>query len=95
MDNETQLENLVLGPFREIVAKTREAVDNANAADDADAKAMAKASRGLLVKTEKALTKIEPLSGKLLEEYGEVFIDAIKESGMSSFLHTSPNKYLG
>ncbi|KAK4193871.1 hypothetical protein QBC35DRAFT_8426 [Podospora australis] len=85
MNNETQLNHLVLSPFREVVVKCREAVENAKTAqNDAGVQAMTKASRGLLTKSERALGKIEPLCKRLLEEYGEVFIDALKESGMFS-----------
>jgi hypothetical protein len=68
--------DLVIGPFRDIVDKGREAIENAG-----DDKTMLKASQSLTKEGERALKKIEPLCRKHLDEYGSNFLDALKENG--------------
>lgn len=72
--------DLVIAPFRDIVEKGREALENAG-----DDKAMLKASQSLIKEGERALKKIEPLCRKHLDEYGSNFLDALKESGKLPF----------
>lgn len=68
--------DLVIGPFRDIVDKGREATENAG-----DDKTMLKASQSLTKEGERALKKIQPLCRKHLDEYGSNFLDALKENG--------------
>ncbi|KAL6923701.1 hypothetical protein FSST1_000975 [Fusarium sambucinum] len=68
--------DLVIGPFRDIVDKGREAIENAG-----DDKTMLKASQSLTKEGDRALKKIEPLCRKHLDEYGSNFLDALKENG--------------
>lgn len=84
LDN-IQLEHLVLGPFWEIVVKAKTALANAEsaAADGTDIQIMRRAAQSLLTKSERALSKIEPICERLLGEYGVGFVDAVKESGRS------------
>lgn len=72
--------DLVIAPFRDIVEKGREALENAG-----EDKAMLKASQSLIKEGERALKKIEPLCRKHLDEYGSNFLDALKESGKLLF----------
>ncbi|KAF4457013.1 hypothetical protein F53441_1028 [Fusarium austroafricanum] len=74
--------DLVIAPFRDIVDKGREAVENAG-----DDKVMLKASQSLIKEGERALKKIEPLCRKHLDEYGSNFLDALKENGKTLFHH--------
>lgn len=82
MTKNVHLEHLVLAPFRDTVEKAKTALENAEAAgDDGDAaRAMQRAAKGLLSKSERALKKIEPLCDRFLQEYGTNFVDAVKES---------------
>ncbi|CAF3520904.1 unnamed protein product [Fusarium graminearum] len=72
--------DLVIGPFRDIVEKGREAIENAG-----DDKTMLKASQSLTKEGERALKRIEPLCRKHLDEYGSNFLDALKENGRFLF----------
>lgn len=86
-----QLEHLVLASFREVVAKARTAVANAEAAagggDDHDmagnARIMVRAAKGLVAKGERALGKLEPVCERLWGDYGVGFVDGVKESSRS------------
>ncbi|CZS74088.1 unnamed protein product [Fusarium graminearum] len=72
--------DLVIGPFRDIVEKGREAIENAG-----DDKTMLKASQSLTKEGERALKRIEPLCRKHLDEYGSNFLDALKENELDDF----------
>ena len=90
LDN-VQLEHLVLAPFREVVARARTAVGNAETAsgDEGDGAGntnnMTRAAKGLVTKGERALAKLEPVCERLWKEYGMGFVDAVKESGRSLY----------
>jgi 23S rRNA pseudoU1915 N3-methylase RlmH len=78
----SEIERLVLSPFKEIVEKANNALDNAKAADNEDvAAAMLKAAQNLAKEGERALKRIEPLCHNNYQEYGANFINAIKEHG--------------
>lgn len=70
------LDDLVLGPFRDIREKGRTAVENAG-----DSQPMLKSSQQLVREGERALKKIEPLCKKHLDIYGPNFMDALKDNG--------------
>ncbi|CAG7560199.1 unnamed protein product [Fusarium equiseti] len=81
--------DLVIAPFRDIVEKGRDALENAG-----DDKAMLKASQSLIKEGERALKKIEPLCRKHLDEYGSNFLDALKESDEIAAFRTELNELL-
>ncbi|RGP78572.1 hypothetical protein FLONG3_3297 [Fusarium longipes] len=81
--------DLVIGPFRDIVDKGREAIENAG-----DNKTMLKASQSLIKEGERALKKIEPLCRKHLDEYGSNFLDALKENDEIASFRTELNDLL-
>jgi len=72
------VQNLVVSSFKDVVTKGRTALENAVAAGDLS---MQKAAQGLVSNGERALKKIEPLCKRQVDEYGEGFVDALKENG--------------
>lgn len=77
----SEIDRLVLAPFREIVEKANTALENAKDADEEVAAPMQKAAHNLAKEGERALKRIEPLCENNYNEYGANFIDAIKEHG--------------
>ncbi|KAK3318409.1 hypothetical protein B0H66DRAFT_602999 [Apodospora peruviana] len=71
------IHHLVLGPFRDVVAKGNTALENARGANS---QPMIKSAQSLVNNAERALNKIEPVCNKRLGEYGSNFIDALKEN---------------
>ncbi|KAK3369090.1 hypothetical protein B0T24DRAFT_352657 [Lasiosphaeria ovina] len=86
MDEEVQ--DLVLGPFRDVVDKAKTALEIAKESDDLP---MQKAAQTLVNNGERALKKIEPVCKRQLDEYSSNFVDALKEndeiSGVRKQLH--------
>jgi hypothetical protein len=78
-----EAQRLVLAPFEEIVEKGKNALENAGDGDSAESKQMQKAAKNLVREGERALAKIAPLCKSRLDEFGSVFVDALKEHGMS------------
>lgn len=76
---DTEVQDLVLSSFQDVIIKGRTALDNATAAS---ALPMQKAAQGLVSNGERALKKIEPLCRRQVEDYGGSFVDALKENGM-------------
>lgn len=72
-----EVDDLILGPFRDIVQKAELAVDNAGD-DHAD---MASAASTLLKAGRRAVSHIEPLCSRYLDDYGSAFIAAVKDNG--------------
>lgn len=74
------VDDLVLAPFRDIVAHGEAAIRNAeNSGDDE----MFKAAQVLMKEGERALKKIEPVCRKGHDEYGSNFVDALIDNGIS------------
>jgi len=71
-----EVDDLIVGPFKEIADKARQAVDNAGD----DNPEMVKAAKSLLKEGERGLKRIEPLCKKYLEDYGSSFTTALKEN---------------
>lgn len=70
---------LVLAPFRDIISQGNLAIENAvEGRNDG----MIKAAQSLVKEGERALKKIEPLCLKNYDEYGSVFVSALKDNGM-------------
>jgi hypothetical protein len=74
-----EVDDLIVGPFKEIADKARQAIDNAGD----DNPEMVKAAKSLLKEGERGLKRIEPLCKKYLEDYGSSFTTALKENGTS------------
>lgn len=79
---------LLLGPFRDVVARAKEAVTNANDADDHAVdpelcKLMLKASQTVLKEGERALKRIKPLWDGQVEKYGDAFVQSLGQNGRS------------
>lgn len=70
------VEDLVLAPFREIVAQGTAALRNAG-----DNEGMRSAAHGLLREGERALRRLEPLCRRTGQEFGGLFVDALKDDG--------------
>ncbi|KAF3767705.1 hypothetical protein M406DRAFT_69825 [Cryphonectria parasitica EP155] len=76
--------DLVLAPFRDIVEQGNIAVGNAS---DGGNEAMLKAAQSLVKEGERALKRIEPLCRRKCEEFGFVFVNALKDDdGISRFV---------
>ena len=67
--------HLVVTPFRDISQKATEALNNAGENQD-----MQKAAQKLVKEGERALKRIEPLCTKLHNEYGDNFLNALREN---------------
>lgn len=87
-------EVLILGPFREVVERGKEAIANAQDIDDdagsEGAKYMLKAAQAVAKEGERALKRLQPLWDGQVGKYGDVFTDALSQNGNpnSSFLVT-------
>lgn len=73
------VEDVVLAPFRDIVAHGEAAVKNAEISGDGE---MLKAAQVLVKEGERALKRLEPVCRKSFEEYGSSFVDSLMENGM-------------
>lgn len=73
---------LVLAPFREIVTKSSAARQNAQNNEQ-----MQKVAAGLAKDGEKALKTLEPLCQKNVDEYGVIFVNAVKENRKLTLTH--------
>lgn len=76
--NET-VDDLVLAPFRDIVAHGEVAINNAGDSGDVE---MLRAAQALVKEGERAMKKLEPVCRKHHEEYGPNFVDALIDNGM-------------
>lgn len=77
------VEELIILPFRELVEKGNEAVENGKAAEGEDAelsKRMTKASRSIVKEGERALKRLQPLWDSQVEKYGDAFKAAMSQN---------------
>lgn len=74
------VDDLVLAPFRDILAHGEAANRNAENSGDEE---MFKAAQVLVKEGERALKKIEPVCRKGYDEYGSNFVDELMENGIS------------
>ena len=79
--------DLVVTPFRDIVEKGQQAVNNAGDNDE-----MRKAAQTLVKEGERALKRIEPVCAKNFEEYGMNFLDTLKANGEFRPPSTEPSR---
>jgi hypothetical protein len=80
------VEELIIAPFREVVDRGKDAVNNAEAAahgddDDETAKRMAKAGKALVREGERALKRLKPLWDDQVEKHGDIFKTAMGKNG--------------
>lgn len=81
------IEELIIAPIREVVDRGKEAVANAESADDRDddaddtAKRMAKAGKALVREGERALKRLQPLWDDQVKKYGDAFRTAMDKNG--------------
>lgn len=84
-----EAELLILGPFKEVAEKGKEALVNAQDADDGDndnARFMLKAAQGIAKEGERALKRLQPLWDGQFEKYGDTFTNALVQNGVYSHL---------
>lgn len=84
---------LLLGPFRDVIARAKEAVANAKDADQDDpelCELMLKASQLLLKEGERALKRIQPLWDGQVEKYGDAFANTLSQDGRFPRVQDSP-----
>lgn len=81
------IEELIIAPIREVVDRGKEAVANAESADDRDddaddvTKRMAKAGKALVREGERALKRLQPLWDDQVKKYGDAFRTAMDKNG--------------
>lgn len=78
-------EVLILGPFKEVIERGKEAVANAGGAGDEDvehSKLMLKAAQGVVREGERALKRLQPLWDSQVEKYGEAFKTGVSQNGI-------------
>jgi hypothetical protein len=83
------IEELIIGPFRELVDRGKEALENAGTGDDDDAekaRQMTKAAKGVIREGERALKRLQPLWDSQVEKYGETFKATMSKNGRLLFL---------
>lgn len=71
-----EVNELTVKPFRDVVYEANTALENAGEND-----VMRKAAKKLLREGEKAVKLIEPQCAKRHSEYGDNFLNALRESG--------------
>lgn len=81
------VDDLVLAPFRDIVAHGEAAISNAEDSGDGE---MLRAARILVREGERALKKIQPVCQKCYDAYGPSFVDALMDNGISRL---SPSRF--
>lgn len=77
-------EELLLQPFRELVERGNEAIQNAKEAGDDEpeiSKQMLKSATNVVKEGERALQKLEPLWASQVGKYGDAFRAAIGDNG--------------
>lgn len=74
------VDDLLLAPFRDIVAHGEAAISNAEDSGDDE---MLRAAQALVKEGERALKKIEPVCRKGYDEYAQNFVDALMDNGIS------------
>jgi hypothetical protein len=77
------VEDLVISQFKQIVEIASTALQNATAEESEDTKAMQKSARNLMKAGERALQLIEPPCKSHAQQYGIVFVDALRQNGQS------------
>lgn len=83
-------EVLILGPFREVVERGREAVSNAEDLEDEDpelSNSMLKAAQSVIKEGERALKRLQPLWDGQVEKYGDDFRNGLSQNGTFDFLN--------
>lgn len=81
------VDDLVLAPFRDIVAHGEAAI---NSAEDSGNVEMLRAAQNLVKEGARALKKIEPVCRKGYDQYGSNFVDELMDNGISC---PSPHKF--
>lgn len=78
--------DLILAPFRDLVAQGRIACGNADIANNDGMRTLA---QSLVREGERALKRLEPLCQKKYEDFGAVFVNVLKDDGEDniSFIH--------
>ncbi|KAF9875149.1 sh3 domain containing protein [Colletotrichum karsti] len=77
------VEELIITPFREVVERAREAIANAEAAQDDNpdlSKEMMKSAQVISKEGERALKRLQPLWDSQVEKHGDSFKDMISEN---------------
>lgn len=79
-------EVLILGPFREVAERGKEAITNAQDIDDDGAehestRYMLKAAQAVAKEGERALKRLQPLWDGQVGKYGDAFTDALSQNG--------------
>lgn len=88
------VEELIITPFREVVERGKEAVANAEEAQNDDpeqAKQMMKSAMAITKEGERALKRLQPLWDSQVEKHGDTFKDIIADNGKSFSSDTEPN----
>lgn len=78
------VEELIISPFREVVERGKEAVTNAEEAQDEypdQAKQMMKSAQIVSKEGERALKRLQPLWDSQVEKHGDVFKEMIGDNG--------------
>ncbi|KAI3402152.1 hypothetical protein diail_81 [Diaporthe ilicicola] len=83
--------DLVLAPFKDIVAQGKTAINNAEGDGNDE---MLRAAQVLVKEGERALKKIEPVCQKVYDEYGPNFVMALMDNGPISELTEGLNDIL-
>lgn len=81
-------EVLILGPFREVAERGKEAIANAQDVGDLDhehAKYMLKAAQAVAKEGERALKRLQPLWDGQVGKYGDTFTNALSQNGIYDY----------
>lgn len=78
------IEELIIEPFRELVERGKEAIANAEAAENENAdlsKQVLRSAQLLVREGERALKRLQPLWAAQVEKHGEAFKDVFRANG--------------
>lgn len=87
------VEELIIGPFKEVVERGHEALANATDAQDEApdvAAQLSKAAQAVVREGERALKRLQPLWDAHVERHGDVFKDAVAANGERAPLALQP-----
>lgn len=79
-----EVEELILQPFRDVVERAKEAVENAETGEQDEpevAKLMFRSARALMKEGERALQRLQPLWDGRVAEYGRAFTEVMRNNG--------------
>lgn len=83
-----EVEELILQPFRDVTDIAKQAIQNAEAAEEDEpevARVMLKSARSLVKEGDRGLQRLQPLWDGRVAQYGVIFTEAMRGNGELPF----------